>query len=186
MHITYNYEALKAGVSITSPTVDPVNMNATINVKTVVRNESQLTKKCKVINRIIDADNLVVLKLISEQEIKSGDDVEFNQIGGIEDNLHLWDVENPYLYRVNTEVLVDGKSVDCLENKLGIRTFRLDNKLGFMLNEKPIDLIGFNRHQHYAYIGDALPNSLHYKVCCSLSSLVLMLCAQLIIHKMML
>nr|WP_320120688.1 glycoside hydrolase family 2 TIM barrel-domain containing protein [uncultured Marinifilum sp.] len=32
-----------------------------------------------------------------------------------------------------------------------------------MLNEKPIDLIGFNRHQHYAYIGDALPNSLHYK-----------------------
>ncbi|MGQ1910330.1 glycoside hydrolase family 2 protein [Marinifilum sp. RC60d5] len=163
VHITYNYEALKAGITITTPTVDPVNMNATINIKTVVRNEYSELKKCKVINRVIDANHLVVLKLVSEQEIKPGEDFEFNQIGGIEDDLHLWDVENPYLYRVNTEVLIDGQSVDCLENKLGIRTFRLDNELGFMLNGKPIDLIGFNRHQHYAYIGDALPNSLHYK-----------------------
>ncbi|PKQ64524.1 glycoside hydrolase family 2 [Labilibaculum filiforme] len=163
VHITYNYEALKAGITITTPTVDPVNRNATIDIKTVVRNEASEQKTCKVINRIIDADNIVVLKLVSEQEIKAGADVEFDQIGGIEDNLHLWDIENPYLYRVNTEVIVDGKSVDCLENKLGIRSFRLDNELGFILNGKPIDLIGFNRHQHYAYIGDALPNSLHYK-----------------------
>lgn len=132
-------------------------------IKTFVRNENTTPKNCEVINRIIDKQGVVVLKLVSSQEIAPGSDIEFSQIGGIEDDLHLWDTHHPYLYRVNTEVRVDGKSADCLENRLGIRTFRLDNKKGFMLNEKPIDLIGFNRHQHYGYLGDALPNSLHYK-----------------------
>ncbi|BAX80750.1 glycoside hydrolase family 2 protein [Labilibaculum antarcticum] len=163
VHITFNWESIRAGITITTPTVDPVNMNAVINVKAVVRNENKKSIICQVVNRIIDHKGIVVLKLKSEQEIKAENEFEFNQIGAIEDNLQLWDTENPYLYRVNTEVLVDGKSVDCLENKLGIRSFRLDNELGFMLNGKPIDLIGYNRHQHYAYIGDALPNSLHYK-----------------------
>lgn len=163
VHITYNWEALKAGITITTPSVDPVNMNATINIKTVVRNESSANQEVKAIQRIIDHKGLVVLKMIDEKTIAPNADYEFNQIGGMEDDVQLWDTENPYLYRVNTELLVDGKSVDCLENKLGIRTFRLDNEQGFMLNEKPIKLIGFNRHQHHAYIGDALPNSLHYK-----------------------
>jgi len=163
VHITYNYEAAKAGIYITTPVVDPVNKNATIQIKTVVRNESDSPQNCQVINRIIDHKGIVVLKFNSTQKILAGQDYEFDQIGGIEDDLHLWDTENPYLYRVNTEVLVNGKSIDCLENKMGIRSFRLDNELGFILNGKPIDLIGFNRHQHYAYLGDALPNSLHYK-----------------------
>lgn len=163
VHITFNWESIKSGITITTPTVDPVNMNAVINVKAVVRNENQKSINCQLVNRVIDCKGIVVLKLKSEQEIKAGNEFEFNQIGAIEDDLHLWDTENPYLYRVNTEVLVDGESVDCLENKLGIRSFRLDNELGFILNGKPIDLIGYNRHQHYAYIGDALPNSLHYK-----------------------
>ncbi|WP_430933347.1 glycoside hydrolase family 2 protein [Saccharicrinis sp. 156] len=163
VHITYNWEKANAGITITTPSVDPVNMNATINIKTFVRNENNTAKKCEVINRVIDDKGIVVLKLVSEQRVEAGADVEFNQIGGIEDNLQLWDTENPYLYRVNTEVSVDGNSADCVENKLGIRTFRLDNELGFMLNGKPIDLIGFNRHQHYGYLGDAVPNSLHYK-----------------------
>ncbi len=163
MHITFNWEALKAGVNITTPSVDPVNMNATINIKTVVRNEYASVKEAEVITRIIDHRGVVVIKMEESAELAAGQDYEFNQIGALEDDVQLWDVDHPYLYRVNTEVLVDGKSVDCLENKIGLRTFRLDNELGFMLNEKPIKLIGFNRHQHHAYIGDALPNSLHYK-----------------------
>ncbi|WP_198931706.1 glycoside hydrolase family 2 protein [Labilibacter marinus] len=163
VHITYNWESIRSGITITTPSVDPVNMNATINIIAEVRNEEKIAKTCKVINRIVNDEGIVVLKLVSEQLIPAKSAMEFNQVGGIEDDLHLWDTDNPYLYRVNTEVLVDGKSVDCVENKLGVRSFRLDNELGFMLNGKPIDLIGFNRHQHYGYLGDALPNSLHYK-----------------------
>lgn len=60
-------------------------------------------------------------------------------------------------------ILEDGKPVDCVDNPLGIRKFELDSKTGFKLNGKNIELIGFNRHQHYGFIGDAMPNSLHYK-----------------------
>ncbi|WP_068471724.1 glycoside hydrolase family 2 protein [Saccharicrinis aurantiacus] len=163
VHITFNWEALKAGINITTPTVDVVNKNAVIDIKTVVKNENSNSRKCEVIQRIINNEGIVVLKLKAEETIEAGREFEFNQIGSLEDDVQFWDVDNPYLYRVNTEVLIDGESIDCLENRLGIRSFRLDNELGFILNGKPITLVGFNRHQHYAYLGDALPNSLHKK-----------------------
>ena len=36
LHITFNWEAMDAGVTITTPTVDPLNMNAVIDVRTQV------------------------------------------------------------------------------------------------------------------------------------------------------
>ena len=163
VHISFNIESMNSGVTITTPSVDPVNRNATINIKTAVKNESKHAQKASVVNRIVDKNGLVVLKLVDEKEIPAGAEIVFNQIGGIEENAHLWDVENPYLYKVNTLVLIDGKPVDCVDNPLGLRTFELDPEKGFKLNGKVIELIGFNRHQHYGFIGDALPNSLHYK-----------------------
>ncbi|MDW7694906.1 glycoside hydrolase family 2 TIM barrel-domain containing protein [Flammeovirgaceae bacterium SG7u.111] len=163
MHITFNWEKLSAGINITTPTIDPVNKNATVNIKTVVRNEYGQTKECQVVTRIVNKEGIVVMKLKNKALIGAGGEVEFNQIGSLEDDVQLWGIDNPYLYRVNSMVVMDGKEVDCLENKLGLRKFELDPERGFMLNNEPIELIGMNRHQHYSYIGDALPNSLHYK-----------------------
>lgn len=163
LHVTFNWEDIKAGIYITTPTVDPVNKNATINIKTVVRNEYESDQPCELMTRILDRSGIVVLKLTQKATIKAGQDYEFNQIGSLEDNVQLWDTENPYLYRVNTLVKIGDRPVDDLENKLGIRKFELDPVRGFVLNNKPIELFGYNRHQHHAYIGDAMPNSLHYK-----------------------
>lgn len=163
MRITFNIESMNAGVTITTPSVDPVNLNATINIKTVVINESKNERTATVVNRVVNHAGLVVLKLEQEQSIASGAEFTFNQIGGIEDNARLWDVDDPYLYKVNTTVYENEKAIDCVDNPLGLRTFELDSELGFKLNGKVIELIGYNRHQHYGYIGDAMPNSLHYK-----------------------
>lgn len=163
VHITFNWESLNSGIYITTPTVDPVNMNATINVKTAVKNEKSSPVECELVTRIIDHQGIVVLKLIDSQKVFPGQEYQFNQIGSLEDNVQLWDTENPYLYRVNSLVRIDGEEIDTLENRLGIRKFELDPVRGFVLNNKPIELIGFNRHQHYGYIGDALPDSLHRK-----------------------
>ena len=163
LYITFNWESLKAGVYITTPTVDPVNKNATIRVKTVVRNEYEENKNCKLVSSVVDHSGIVVLRLEQEAHIGSGQEYEFDQIGSLEDNVNLWDIEHPYLYRVNTQVICEGQILDVLENKMGIRSFELDPTRGFMLNGKPIELLGYNRHQQYPYIGDAVPNSLHYK-----------------------
>ncbi|WP_246146963.1 glycoside hydrolase family 2 TIM barrel-domain containing protein [Seonamhaeicola marinus] len=163
IHVTFNWETLNSGVNITTPTIDVVNKNAVISVKTAVKNETSASTTCKLLTRVIDKDGLVVLRLSEEANIWPGQEYQFNQIGSLEDNVHFWGVDSPYLYRVNSVVIVNGKEVDFVENRIGLRKFELDPIRGFVLNGKPIELLGANRHQQYPYLGDALPNALHYK-----------------------
>ncbi|MEW4922868.1 glycoside hydrolase family 2 TIM barrel-domain containing protein [Algibacter sp. 2305UL17-15] len=163
VHVTFNWETLNSGVNITTPTIDPVNKNAVINIKTSIKNEAENPKAVTLVTRIINTEGIVVLRLTDSKTISVGQEYQFNQIGSLEDDVHFWDTENPYLYRVNSLVLIDGKEIDFVENKIGLRKFELDPEKGFMLNHRPIELIGFNRHQQYPYIGDAVPNALHYK-----------------------
>jgi len=163
VHVTFNWETLNSGVHITTPTIDPVNKNATINIKTAVKNENLSTVKCELITRILDKEGIAVLRLINTSSIQAGEEYQFNQIGSLEDNVQFWGIDNPYLYRVNSVVKIDGKELDFVETKIGLRKFEQDPVRGFLLNNEPIELIGANRHQQYPYIGDAVPNALHYK-----------------------
>lgn len=163
IRITNNIEGRNHGVTITTPSVDVVNKNATIDIRTTVQNENPKAQEVTLLTRIVDANGKVVLRLEDKQVVAPNDNVQFFQIGGIEDNLHLWSVDLPYLYKVNSQLIVNGSAIDCIDNTIGIRSFRLDSEKGFMLNEEPIELIGMNRHQHIGYVGDAISNSIHYK-----------------------
>lgn len=163
VHITFNWESLNSGVNITTPTIDPVNKNATINVKTAVKNEGAAVVSSELRTRIINEEGLVVARMVDKMDIQEGQEYQFNQITSLEDDVRFWGIDDPYLYRVNSVVVVDGKELDFVETKIGLRKFELDPVRGFILNGKPIELIGMNRHQQYPYIGDAVPNSLHYK-----------------------
>ncbi|WP_299552426.1 glycoside hydrolase family 2 TIM barrel-domain containing protein [Seonamhaeicola sp.] len=163
VHVTFNWETLNSGVNITTPTIDVINKNAVISAKTSVKNETDQTVKCQLLTRVIDKEGLVVLRLTDDADIWPGQEYQFNQIGSLEDNVQFWGIDHPYLYRVNSVVIVNGKEVDFVENKIGLRKFELDPVRGFILNNEPIELIGANRHQQYPYLGDAVPNALHYK-----------------------
>jgi len=64
------------------------------------------------------------------------------------DQPHLWNgVDDPYLYRVRTELISAGKVVDAVEQSLGLRYFKVDPDQGFFLNGKSYRLHGVNRHQ---------------------------------------
>ena len=80
------------------------------------------------------------------------------------DNPALWSPEAPNLHRLRVDVEKGGRLVDRVNVRFGIRDFRM-TKDGFVLNGKPYPkrLIGANRHQDYAFIGNALPNSLHWR-----------------------
>lgn len=163
LHVTFAWEDFYAGVFVTTPTVDPLNGNATVSIRTTVRNEHAQSRSCKLVSRVIDKTGEVVLRLSTQATILPGADYTFNQAGGIEEDLHLWSCEDPYLYRVNTLVYDGDEAVDCIENPLGIRSIELNKHDGFLLNGKPVKMIGANRHQHYPYIGDAVPDALHFK-----------------------
>lgn len=78
----------------------------------------------------------------------------------------LWSPDTPYLYTLEVRVK-DGKGnmLDGYGIRTGIRTIGFDPKRGLILNGKVFSrkLIGANRHQDYALIGNALSNSLHWR-----------------------
>ena len=79
-------------------------------------------------------------------------------------NPNLWSPESPYLYKVEISVMQNGKSVDGGMVRMGIRKAEFRGKDGFWLNGKPYhQLVGGNRHQDFAYVGNALPNSQQWR-----------------------
>lgn len=77
---------------------------------------------------------------------------------------NLWSPENPYLYKVVTR-LMDGKKVmDEQTTRIGIRSFEFRGTDGFWLNgRKYHQFVGANRHQDFAYVGNAVPNSQQWR-----------------------
>ncbi len=77
---------------------------------------------------------------------------------------HLWSPEDPYLYQVEIMVMKGKEVVDGGMVRAGIRKAEFKGKDGFWLNGKPYhQLIGGNRHQDFAYVGNALPNSQQWR-----------------------
>ena len=77
---------------------------------------------------------------------------------------HLWSPESPYLYRLVTRIKSGGKTLDGGETRIGIRSFEFKGKDGFWLNGKRYrKFVGANRHQDFAYVGNAVPNSQQWR-----------------------
>lgn len=75
---------------------------------------------------------------------------------------HLWSPEDPYLYTLTFQLLDRrGRLTDELEEKCGLRYYRFNEQGMFELNGQVIRLIGTNRHQCYAGVGYAAPDSIH-------------------------
>ncbi|MFI3248458.1 MAG: glycoside hydrolase family 2 TIM barrel-domain containing protein [Rikenellaceae bacterium] len=164
VHITSNLDSQRSGVTITTPSVDLVNGNATITIKTEVKNESSKSQDMTLVQRVVDAEGNVVLKMSESFTIAAGALHHSSHSGGIDEDVKFWSIEYPYLYRVNTTLYNgDGEAIDVVDNRLGLRKIELDAEDGLKLNGKKILLVGFNRHQNYGFIGDAAPNSLQYR-----------------------
>ncbi len=148
------------GIFINTPEIS--NEKAKIKIKGTVVNDGHNSVDAEIVNRIFDKDNTEVAVLKSSAKIKNGSKENFEQEITIE-NFHLWSPENPYLYKVQTEIY-SGKILDDeITIPIGLRWFKFDSQNGFSLNDKPIKLSGTNRHQDYDGYGNALPDSLHQK-----------------------
>ncbi len=62
------------------------------------------------------------------------------------EDVEFWSAEIPHLYDLTIELVKDGKVVETVKNKVGIRRFEIKNKV-MLLNGKRIELNGVNRHE---------------------------------------
>ncbi|MFA6469999.1 MAG: beta-galactosidase GalA [Bacteroidota bacterium] len=74
----------------------------------------------------------------------------------------LWSLDDPYLYRATIIIRSNGKIVDEITTRFGIRTIVIDAAKGVMLNSLPVKIQGVNCHQDHAGVGSALPDYLQY------------------------
>lgn len=78
----------------------------------------------------------------------------------------LWTPSTPTLYNLLVRVLdKEGNVIDGYRRRIGIRSIEFKGKDGFYLNGRPYGkpLIGANRHQDFAVVGNAVANSIHWR-----------------------
>ncbi len=77
----------------------------------------------------------------------------------------LWDLDNPYLYTIETAVVLNGETVDIYTTKTGFRYFSIDAEKGFFLNGKKTVIKGVCGHGDFGLTGKAVPDNIfRYKV----------------------
>ena len=138
--------------------------SAQVCVNTEVQNENTRSESVIVETTLTDADGKIIRRISGKLSLQSGEKKIIRQQMEVK-NPKLWSPDTPYLYRVQSRLKKGNQSVDGGITRVGIRLAEFRGKDGFWLNGKPYPypLMGANRHQDFAYVGNALPNSQQWR-----------------------
>ena len=137
--------------------------SAQVYVNTEVQNDDARFESVTVETTLTDADGKVIKRSSGKLSLKPGEKKSIRQQMEVK-NPTLWSPDTPYLYRVQSRIKKGNKSIDGGITRVGIRLAEFRGKDGFWLNGKPFgQLVGANRHQDFAYVGNALPNSQQWR-----------------------
>ena len=101
-----------------------------------MNNQSLESQTCEVSQRLLDANGNEVAKCSGASvSLQPKETLGCKQQMTLE-NPHLWSTADPYLYKVETMVKVEGKVIDVYETTTGIRDIAFDADKGFLLNGK--------------------------------------------------
>ncbi len=137
--------------------------SADVFVNVEVGNTSRSTAQPTVTAVVKDKNGKAVSSLSKRIKVKAGNTAVANLAMKLKQP-NLWSPESPYLYNVEITVSQNGKTVDGGTVRMGVRKAEFKGDDGFWLNGKPYhQLIGGNRHQDFAYVGNAVPNSQQWR-----------------------
>jgi beta-galactosidase len=159
----YENEAAGSGLFVSFDNVS--EKSADIRLDTHIRNLSDKSFSGKVEYTLYDRNNQKVLSAGKSFSVGKGKARQTSVKAKIK-NPDLWEPDYPYLYQLHVLIKDNqGNVVDGYRRRIGIRSIEFKGKDGFWLNGKPYPypLIGANRHQDFAVIGNALSNSLHWR-----------------------
>lgn len=122
---------------------------ALVTVRLNVTNHD-VKKKVVLSIKLIDADGRIVRENVSNVRLK--DRTKWEMTFAIVDP-RLWDLDHPYLYRCQVELMKDGKLLDRTEDTFGIRTIKVDAESGLKLNGRPLKLRGGCLHHDNGFLG---------------------------------
>jgi len=141
------------GTQVTMPVIKP--NYADVRIMTTVYNKSAGTEeKVKVENIIFNPKGIEVARKEFVGKVVAGLSREMETTIGLS-SPQRWDVTNPVLYSVKTNVYANDKLVDTYVTPFGIRTIRITPDNGLYLNDKRVQLKGVNLHHDQGLLGGA-------------------------------
>lgn len=137
---------------------DVSHEQARVALEGALVNDQNQPRSVRLETRIVDAQRTVAASDVLDLSLNAGERVDFQTVEMTLQNPNLWSPESPYLYDVDVRIVdaADGALLDELTLPLGLRWFEFDEHNRFVLNGKPIKLIGANRHQDMPGKGSAL------------------------------
>lgn len=137
--------------------------SADVFINTELKNNGSKAESVTLETTLVDNLRKTVKKISTKISLKAGESKTVLQKTTVM-NPHLWAPETPDLYKVNLLVKEGKTALDGGTVRVGIRKAEFRGKDGFYLNDKPYgQLIGGNRHQDFAYVGNAVPNSQQWR-----------------------
>lgn len=141
------------GTYVTTPLVS--EEKAEIKIVTNIRNTETTSQNADIYSILVDAKGRELTQTNRKIAITAQSNGETEQSINI-DNPILWSVENPYLYKIITQIKQNGKIVDEYETPVGIRYFSFDAEKGFFLNGKSVKIKGVCNHHDLGCLGAAV------------------------------
>lgn len=160
-----NYENMQAGGGLFVATDNISEKNADVLLKLNIKNDSKKPFNGKAVFPLADRQGKEVASCKIKINIRNGKSVTKEGKMKVTEP-KLWTPSSPYLYNLYVRVYDDkGNVTDGYKRRIGIRSIEFKGKDGFWLNGKPYGkpLIGANRHQDYAIVGNAVANSAHWR-----------------------
>lgn len=138
---------------------------AEVQLKIHVRNATKNPFSGRLEYMLLQPDGTEVARLSDKIQVKAGRATTVSDRMPVKQPM-LWTPSTPTLYNLLVRVLdKEGNVIDGYRRRIGIRSIEFKGKDGFYLNGRPYGkpLIGANRHQDFAVVGNAVANSIHWR-----------------------
>jgi beta-galactosidase len=128
--------------------------SADLSARTVVRNSLTSTAEVVVRHFVTEPGNTACAQFEMKQTIPAGETATIMVTGKIK-HPKLWDIGQPNLYTVRTEISVGGQVIDAVTERVGLRTIALKGNR-FYLNGREVQFRGVNKHAQNEYVWNAV------------------------------
>ncbi|MFI3259929.1 MAG: glycoside hydrolase family 2 TIM barrel-domain containing protein [Rikenellaceae bacterium] len=141
-----------------------VTVNCAVN-NTVAKSASVSAKFT-----LTDATGKVVAARTVKGSVDAKDKKELSALINVT-NPNLWSVDNPYLYKLTTELYSGSKLIDKTSTNVGLRKLTFDANKGFAINDVPTKMKGVCIHHDAGCLGAAVPKEVWVRRIAQLKSI---------------
>ncbi len=141
------------GTFVTTPKVS--EKEATVNVDAAINNDSKERASLRIEFSLVDNSGKVVAKQTQNAKVGPASKITVKSSLKVL-SPQLWDLQNPSLYKLYTNIYTGKELKDTYTTTVGIRSIAFTADKGFFLNGNPVKILGVCNHHDLGPLGAAL------------------------------